>query len=110
MSNMSYCRFQNTDGDLGDCQDALEEIVNGESRDRLSDRELEAAQSLFRRCLDIVTLVVEAADLDLDDRESATFRREVDEFLDGTNSGVKNEDDEDDEEDGDDAAPAAAQP
>tara|TARA_R100000995_G_C3415704_1_gene91457 strand:+ start:255 stop:491 length:237 start_codon:yes stop_codon:yes gene_type:complete len=24
MSNMSYCRFQNTAGDLGDCVDALE--------------------------------------------------------------------------------------
>lgn len=39
MSNMSYCRFQNTLADLRDCEDALYEDVNslsaGEQKARL---------------------------------------------------------------------------
>ena len=35
MSNMSYCRFQNTLGDLRDCEDALdEELSPDEARAR----------------------------------------------------------------------------
>ena len=30
MGNMSYCRFENTVGDLGDCQMALENMLNGD--------------------------------------------------------------------------------
>lgn len=44
MSNMSYCRFENTLGDLRDCYHALRE---GE---RLSLTEFKAAQELFRLC------------------------------------------------------------
>ena len=28
MSNMSYCRFENTASDLQDCLDAVEELIN----------------------------------------------------------------------------------
>ena len=55
MSNMSYCRFQNTLTDLRDCQETL----NGEDgyyecKDDLSKEELAAALSLVRRCREIV--------------------------------------------------------
>jgi hypothetical protein len=47
MSNMSYCRFQNTLGDLLDCQDALGEITN---LDQLSPDEERAARRLLKLC------------------------------------------------------------
>lgn len=49
MSNMSYCRFQNTAQDLDECLEAIEnEIFNGEPLG--SRRELEGLQ----RILDIM--------------------------------------------------------
>lgn len=60
MSNMSYCRFQNTAGDLADCVAALEE------GDRLSDDELRAAVRLVRMCRQ----VAEMYDHCTDDRDS----------------------------------------
>lgn len=59
MGNMSYCRFENTSGDLADCISALEELRNGEG-DPLSDRELEKAKELVRQCLDVVAMIQEA--------------------------------------------------
>jgi hypothetical protein len=51
MSNMSYCRFQNTLGDLFDCQEALD---NGELEDgQLSDEEERAAKRLIDVCREI---------------------------------------------------------
>jgi len=49
MANMSYCRFENTLGDLSDCQDELFE--NG--LDELSDTEKERAIELIQMCIDI---------------------------------------------------------
>ncbi len=46
MSNMSYCRFENTLADLEDCQDNFENI---ESID-----EAQAAIDLYRLCATIV--------------------------------------------------------
>ena len=46
MSNMSYCRFENTLADLNDCKNALDE--NG--FEHLSDDELKAAKRLIRSC------------------------------------------------------------
>jgi len=50
MSNMSYCRFQNTYGDVAECLDALEQEKG------LSDAEYGAARSMFlaflRFCVD----------------------------------------------------------
>jgi len=47
MSNMSYCRFQNTYADLVDCRDALDE-------DRpLSEAEYEKAKQLIELCQEI---------------------------------------------------------
>ena len=50
MSNMSYCRFQNTSGDLRDCLEAMQELINnngvGEHGERLSQKELSAMHNM----------------------------------------------------------------
>lgn len=75
MSNMSYCRFQNTAADLEDCRMALERFVRGEAEGRgdtvaLSERELEWAKDLVATCLQVATLVAEAEDCELEDVET----------------------------------------
>ncbi len=47
MSNMSYCRFQNTLRDLRDC------YVNMHDTDDLSDEEKEARRKLIATCVKI---------------------------------------------------------
>ncbi len=49
MSNMSYCRFENTYPDLKDCWDA---IRNGEADD-LSESEQRAKKRLIKLCREI---------------------------------------------------------
>ena len=49
MPNMSYCRFQNTCGDLQDCFDALGE----KELDELSESERKYALKLIKMCRDI---------------------------------------------------------
>jgi len=61
MSNMSYCRFQNTAGDLQDCLHGLRDMIEGES---LSRDELEAAKRLVGLCLEVVTDVSDAGGVD----------------------------------------------
>ena len=51
MSNMSYCRFQNTLRDLRDCAEALDEI--GYNLAELSRDEAEAADALIQICQEI---------------------------------------------------------
>lgn len=51
MSNMSYCRFENTYHDLVDCSDALNNIND---LDELSESESEYAAKLIRLCKRIV--------------------------------------------------------
>lgn len=51
MSNMSYCRFQNTLRDLKDCLDALCDIDGNLSE--LSKEEAQAADSLILVCEEI---------------------------------------------------------
>lgn len=46
MSNMSYCRFENTSQDLGDCLDAIE---NNEL-DELSSYEISGLRDLLEYC------------------------------------------------------------
>ena len=69
MSNMSYCRFQNTAGDLEDCADALIELLDKKVTP-LSRRELEAAKDLVATCQRIVDRVAD---------ENSTDRDELDE-------------------------------
>ena len=58
MGNMSYCRFENTYGDLQDCYHALGE----KSLDELSGTEKKYAKKLIKMCRDI-------ADYFLDDED-----------------------------------------
>lgn len=51
MSNMSYCKFQNTLPDLRDCADALFDS-DGDLSD-LSEEEQHAARALIRLCCEI---------------------------------------------------------
>ena len=59
MSNMSYCRFQNTVSDLKDCDGALEEFF-GSDWGPLSREELRAAVNLVEVCQTILQRVTEA--------------------------------------------------
>jgi len=50
MSNMSYCRFQNTDKDLSDCAEALEGLLGTDPATWSRCRTLRAApRSTWRR-------------------------------------------------------------
>jgi hypothetical protein len=51
MSNMSYCRFQNTLRDLLDCQSALSEGCDED--DDFSEDEYEAMHNLINTCKEI---------------------------------------------------------
>jgi len=46
MPNMSYCRFQNTLGDLEDCYENID-------RNDMSNEELQARLRLIKLCVDI---------------------------------------------------------
>ena len=59
MSNMSYCRFENTARDLQDCLDAIE---NGEINDLSSQYEVDALEELLEICKNIVTYKDEIED------------------------------------------------
>jgi len=59
MSNMSYCRFENTARDLQDCLDAIE---NGEINDLSSQYEVNALEELLEICKNIVTYKDEIED------------------------------------------------
>ena len=59
MSNMSYCRFENTDNDLSDCEDVLlshSSAITGEY-------EIPAAANLVRRCIAIYAYFAEEMQL-----------------------------------------------
>jgi hypothetical protein len=66
---MSYCRFQNTLGDLYDCKEALEELDQDPDIARLSEDELRAAKALLQTCADIINLIALRAGLDEADLE-----------------------------------------
>jgi len=57
MPNMSYCRFQNTTGDLIDCFNAMSGTDDYyQSRSDMSREELIALKNLVQVCKDIVEL------------------------------------------------------
>ena len=51
MSNMSYCRFENTARDLEDCLDAIQ---SGEINDLGSQYEVDALEELLDLCRNVV--------------------------------------------------------
>lgn len=48
MSNMSYCRWENTARDMGDCVDHQYEFQNDDPQDRPSEHELYGYRSALR--------------------------------------------------------------
>lgn len=60
MSNMSYCRFENTSNDLCDCVDALE---NQEIDENTSNSEIEGLASILGYALQIVRMQDEIKDI-----------------------------------------------
>jgi len=63
MSNMSYCRFENTSRDLRDCVEALEELANDVVAQPLSASERQSADwmvNLCRRYLEAHSMVAAA--------------------------------------------------
>ena len=73
MANMSYCRFHNTNMDLRDCLEALED------GSELSTDEFIACKNMFRKFIDFCydEGIIEDEDGELDDR--------LEEFFDGLN-------------------------
>ena len=63
MSNMSYCRFENTLQDLRDCYDALCEGIN---KSELSEYEQRALPELLELCKSIAS---EFEDFELEDEK-----------------------------------------
>lgn len=73
MSNMSYCRFENTYRDLADCQFALETMATGDGT-KLNEDEERYAAMLITTCRQILEDVLEFADVgaieNIDDSEA----------------------------------------
>jgi len=68
MSNMSYCMFTNTQSDLADCETQLEALLSGvPDNEKLSEAEYAAACKLTMNCINIATMVAEAAGMHQDD-------------------------------------------
>lgn len=97
MSNMSYCRFENTNADLADCLDALLEMTeNKRKEDKLGREELRAAKALAAKCLEIIDVLIEHAGKDIDDVEAIHLEEAIESINDEC---VETDDeDEDDEE------------
>ena len=66
MSNMSYCRFENTVSDLNDCQYALEDLFSGDLKP-LSQTEFNKAKELVGICASIMMIIQEHSGLDSED-------------------------------------------
>ena len=95
MGNMSYCRFHNTNLDLSDCNDALDETGFA----GLSESERESADEMYSKCETFISLYGKEDDfeneatnvdkidramnlIDSDDREQKDAGRELLENLD----------------------------
>jgi hypothetical protein len=58
MTNMSYCRFRNTLGDLEDCAEQLRALFYGEEHDKVTNREeKEARAKLLELCCELAEMV-----------------------------------------------------
>lgn len=69
MSNMSYCRFENTLRDLCDCHNAIQELLAGDS-EALSENELRCAVALVEQCKETLGLIADEQGLDLADEDA----------------------------------------
>ena len=66
--NMSYCKFENTNSDLLDCLNALNEMQSG-AGEKLSDSELMAAKNLASTALEIVAMLTDHVGINFDDHK-----------------------------------------
>tara|TARA_R110001632_G_scaffold52435_4_gene130049 strand:- start:135 stop:374 length:240 start_codon:yes stop_codon:yes gene_type:complete len=77
MSNMSYCRFQNTTQDLQDCIDAVEQLINtngfDEDGDTLSRRESEAMHEMIEQAAYYSQRAEELAEMIEDKKNKENF-------------------------------------
>lgn len=68
MANMSYCRFENTYGDLQDCYDALTEAGSVQEVEKDANKyEKQYIRKLVELCKDIVDEFGDYEDDDYDD-------------------------------------------
>jgi hypothetical protein len=61
MSNMSYCRFQNTLQDFCDCRNAMEDLMNDSRAQPLSRDELAAAKLLAEQAQYFLQVIADYA-------------------------------------------------
>lgn len=76
MSNMSYCRFQNTANDLKDCEGALDELLTGDIV--LSQDELYAAKRVALSCLRIIHALAEYVGEEAGEMDEKAIREAID--------------------------------
>lgn len=77
MTNMSYCRFENTLADLRDCYEQIESLLEGdpETDQVTSDRECRARIALVELCFDVVARFEdEGVEADVNDLQGAIRR------------------------------------
>jgi hypothetical protein len=89
MSNMSYCRFENTARDLSYCQDALDALFSADLDSVLSSTELAAAKQLVKTCLAIADMVRDAGDPAIE--ETDDLAKHVAGILDAANEKAEDE-------------------
>jgi len=66
VANMSYCRFENTSGDLYDCVESLRDLYEGYVRVKhLSETEFRGFNALERLCREYLEMYEHIADHDL---------------------------------------------
>ncbi|WP_347851757.1 hypothetical protein [Planktomarina sp.] len=53
MSNMSYCRFENTASDLQDCLDAVEELINYNGKNSYGEVLNESEKEAFDEMIEL---------------------------------------------------------
>ncbi len=95
MSNMSYCRFQNTNSDLRDCESALESLINCDGEEEaLSARELEAAKALVARCFDIASMIADASGYSVEELLDRDTEAAIGKALDRANDECRRHSDE----------------
>jgi len=75
MSNMSYCRFENTYRDYTDCVEVIQESIGEEDTERypepISEEEMRYAKLLIRDSLELVLGMASTAGIQLDDPNAA---------------------------------------
>ena len=71
MSNMSYCKFRNTERDFDDCVSTLEAMLHADAAPLDAD-ELSAAKDMIGRALDLVVILASRAGCELDELDEPT--------------------------------------